>query len=230
MPVPRMVIVAGPSGGGKSSLFPVKLLKNVDPWNNDDYRARLNGDRLGRAEPVYTEIPKEITLQAGAAMERFIEDHIAQRQSFAFETTLRPVTFDQARRAAGNGFRVEMLFVGAGDVQLHIDRVKNRGNDGGHSASESSLREIYSRAMGHLVTALEANQRGTIETLGVFHNLPADRTTDLQPKEPLCIVEIVRGNPVVVAQRAPEWFHAAVRGTEFELHKLQERFRDDHER
>ena len=83
---------------------------------------------------------------------------------------------------------------------------------------------------GTLVTALKANQRGTIETLGVFHNLPADRTTNLQPKEPLCIVEIVRGNPVVVAQRAPDWFHAAVRGTEFEFHKLQERFRDDHER
>ena len=230
MRVPRMVIVAGPSGGGKSSLFPVKLLKNVDPWNNDDYRARLNGERLGRPEPIYTNIPKDITLQAGAAMERFIEEHIAQRKSFAFETTLRPVTFDQARRATENGFRVEMLFVAAGDVELHIDRVKSRGNGGGHSASEASLREIYARAMGHLVTAFQANQRGTIETLGVFHNLPADRSTDLEPPEPLCVAEMVRGNPVVLANYAPDWFHSAVRGTQFEFRKLEDRYRDDHER
>jgi hypothetical protein len=52
-----------------------------------------------------------------------------------------------------------MLFVAAGDVELHIDRVKSRGNGGGHSASEASLREIYARAMGHLVTAFQANQR-----------------------------------------------------------------------
>lgn len=34
-----------------------------------------------------------------AAIEHFIEEHIAQLKSFALETTLRPVTFDQARSA-----------------------------------------------------------------------------------------------------------------------------------
>lgn len=125
---------------------------------------------------------------------------------------------------------MEMLFVAAGDVELHIDRVKSRGNGGGHSASEASLREIYARAMGHLVTAFQANQRGTIETLGVFHNLPADRSTDLEPPEPLCVAEMVRGNPVVLANYAPDWFHSAVRGTQFEFRKLEDRYRDDHER
>lgn len=70
---------------------------------------------------------------------------------------------------------MEMLFVAAGDVELHIDRVKSRGNGGGHSASEASLREIYALSDGAPGDRLSRNQRGTIETLGVFHNLPADK-------------------------------------------------------
>ncbi|MFN0104291.1 MAG: zeta toxin family protein [Bryobacteraceae bacterium] len=139
---PRMVIIAGPAGGGKSSLFPVSEMAGVDPFSNDDYCARLNGQRLGRAEPVYTGITSEIRQQGGAVMQKFIEDHIAARQSFAFETTLRDLTFEQARRASANGFRVEMVFIAAGPVEEHIERVKNRGELGGHSASDASLREI----------------------------------------------------------------------------------------
>ncbi|MFN0104211.1 MAG: hypothetical protein ACKV2U_19265 [Bryobacteraceae bacterium] len=118
-------------------------MADVDPFSNDDYCARLNGQRLVGAAPVYTGMTPEIRRQGGAAMQKFIENHIAARRSFAFETALRDVTFEQARRATANGFRVEMVFVAAGPVEEHIKRVANRGEFGGHSASEASLREIY---------------------------------------------------------------------------------------
>lgn len=70
---------------------------------------------------------------------------------------------------------MEMLFVAAGDVELHIDPVNSCGIGGGQSSSETFLREICARATGHLVTAFQANQRGTVETLGDFHNLPAKK-------------------------------------------------------
>jgi predicted ABC-type ATPase len=229
MPAPRMVIVAGPAGGGKSSFFPVKNLRGVDAWNNDDYRAQLNAARLGRVEPVYTDIPKEITSAAGSAMEKFIEDHIADRKSFAFETTLRrDITFEQAGKAAKNGFRVEMVFVAAGDVDEHLRRVMNRADAGGHSASEPTIREIYDGSMKNLVRAFRENQHGgSIEHLAVFHNTRADASTNLTPRDLVCLVEVVRGTPTLVAQEAPDWFHAAVRGTEFEFRRLHEHFRDD---
>lgn len=225
-----MVIVAGPAGGGKSSLFPVTKMAGLDPFSNDDYCAHLNAIRLGRAEPVYTGITPELRQQGGAVMQAFIEGHIAARKSFAFETTLRELTFEQARRARANGFRVEMIFVAAGPVEVHIGRVKARADFGGHSASEASLREIYARGMRLLVTAFEENRRGNIEILAVFHNPPATRQADLTPARPSLVVEMVRGVPAQVLDQAPAWFDQAVRGSEFEFTRLQDRARFDLER
>ena len=122
MAAPRMVIVAGPSGGGKSSIFPIFQMQ-IDAFSTDLRSAILLGEAMGADEPVFQPAPADVALymqfrkQAGEEMERFIDDHIGRRQSFAFETTLREVTFDQARRANQNGFRVEMIFVAGGDEQ-----------------------------------------------------------------------------------------------------------------
>jgi len=218
MPVPRMVFVAGPSGGGKSSLFSIHDFEGVTPFSADDYCAELNGQRLGQGRPVYTGIPREIREQSRTALRKFIENSIAARQSFAFETTLRELTFEQARRAKANGFRVEMLFVAAGSVEEHIRRVTIRAHAGGHSASESTLREIYARGMRLLVTAFGENEKGMIDTLAIFDNPRAN----VQPR-PALIVEMVNGQPTAISTAAPEWFRFAVQGTPFELIRLRHR-------
>ncbi len=92
-----MQVVAGPSGSGKSSLFPVAAA-GVDHFNVDDRCAQLNrGSYLG--------IRPEIRAQANAECEAFIAQHIASRASFAVETTLRTdITFRQGKAARANGF------------------------------------------------------------------------------------------------------------------------------
>jgi hypothetical protein len=75
---------------------------------------------------------------------------------------------DQAFCTTENGARVEMNFVAAGDVELHTDLAKGGGKSSEQSSSETQLCEICARATGHLVTAFQANQRGTFETLGVL--------------------------------------------------------------
>lgn len=141
-----MVIVGGPSGAGKSSVFSIYRVDDAVAFGTDDYCAALNAERLGRQQPVYEGIPPDIRTRGGIALQKFIGDSIAARQSFTFETTLREITFEQARRAKASGFLVEMIFVAAGPVEEHIKRVKIRADAGGHSASEGSLREIYERA------------------------------------------------------------------------------------
>ena len=223
MPEPRMVIVGGPSGAGKSSVFSIYQVDDTVAFGTDDYCAALNAERLGRQEPVYEGIPLEIRTRGGIALQKFIGDNIAARQSFSFETSLREITFEQARRAKASGFLVEMIFVAAGPVEEHINRVKIRADAGGHSASEGSLREIYERGMRFLITAFEENRRGNLHKLAVFHN-PTASPGAQGVSQPMLIIEMVRGYPEArkgIAKAPPPWFQAAVRGTDFEIEKLR---------
>ena len=103
MPAPRMVIVGGPSGGGKSSQFSSRKIVGVTSFSTGVYCAALNAQRLGRQNPVYVGITPGIRSRGGFELKDFIDRNIAARQSFAFETTLHDITFEQARRANANG-------------------------------------------------------------------------------------------------------------------------------
>ena len=113
------MIVAGPSAGGKSSIFPIFRMR-IDAVSTDLRAATLLGDAMGAGKAVFQPASADVPLymqfrqQAGQEMERFITEHLDRRKSFAFETTLRAVTFDQVRRARLNGFRVEMIFIAGG--------------------------------------------------------------------------------------------------------------------
>ncbi len=90
---PRMVIVAGPPGSGKSAAFPVNSF-GIDYFNADDRAAQLNN-------ASYQDISLEIRTAVNKELERFVEEHIQQHKSFAVETTLRSdITFRQAHQAA----------------------------------------------------------------------------------------------------------------------------------
>jgi predicted ABC-type ATPase len=157
-------------------------------------------------------------------MREFIEHHISTRQSFAYETTLRPETFEQGRAASRNGFRVIMSFIAGGDKAEHIRRVAERGERGGHVASPTTLGNTYERSMAFLKTALEENRAGYIDSLSIHHNPRVEPGTPAQAYE---VVSLVKGEPTRIAEQAPAWFHAAVSGTDFQFERLLELSRDD---
>ncbi len=86
-----------PPGSGKSTLFPVSGF-GVEFFNGDDRAAQLNrGSNQG--------ISLSIRDRVNRLFESFVGDCIAQRTSFAVETTLRSsITFYQAATARREGF------------------------------------------------------------------------------------------------------------------------------
>jgi predicted ABC-type ATPase len=135
-----MRIVAGPPGSGKSCAFPVAAAGFGRHFNADDEAMLLN-------HGSYQNIPIEVRRAVNARFEEFINDCIAEGDSFTFETTLRTtITFDQARRARANGFFTYMRYLGAA-IDVCIERVKIRADADGHSAPESFLRATYAASM-----------------------------------------------------------------------------------
>jgi predicted ABC-type ATPase len=185
-----MIVVAGPPGSGKSTLFPVSTLGG-EYFNADDRAAALNGGS-------YHGISAALRKRVGGEMEAWISQHIVKRESFAIETTLRSaVTFDQARSAHAQGFWTTLEYVCSGSVEESLRRILRRSYRGGHSASEPLIRRIYQDSLHNLGVALEFLESG-IELLRVYDNSRFGE----RPRE---LLTVRRGQLLRIQEKLPPW-------------------------
>ena len=188
---PRMIVVAGPPGSGKSSIFPVSSF-GVSCFNADDRAAELNSGS-------YVGIPKSVRQAVNREFEAFVFDCIERRTSFAIETTLRSsVTFEQATLAKAVGFATEMRYLALRDYGMHVERVKARADAGGHSASETTLLQTYRSSLANLPRAI-----AEMDDLWVYDNSPVGGP-------PRLVLESERGVVRFLADDPPSWLIAAL--------------------
>jgi predicted ABC-type ATPase len=210
MPRPRMVVVAGPPGSGKTSRFPLNEF-GVDYFNADMRAAELNNG-------FFRGISKEIRSQVNAEFEQWVRDHISDRKSFALETTLRStVTFEQAHSARDNDFWTSMYYISSGSAEESIKRITSRAYHGGHSASETLVREIYRSSTRNLVDALDYPQSG-LDYIEIY-----DNSVSLAERRAVQhIMTIEQGHATHLAQSTPDWIENLLSGTEFDINRLRE--------
>src|SRR5260370_13632835 len=77
MPRPRMIVVGGPPGSGKTRYFPVTAF-GVNAFNIDDRCAQILGS--------YRAIPRDVRRAVAKECERFVLDHIERRESVSLAT------------------------------------------------------------------------------------------------------------------------------------------------
>ena len=179
---PRMIVVAGPPGSGKTRNFPVSAF-GVDAFNIDDRCAQILGS--------YRAIPRDVRRAVAKECERFVLDHIEQARSFAVETTLRTTAaVDQAVLAQRRGFVADMHFVATESIAENVARVLQRAQAGGHGASEREIRAIHHASIANLARQLTRStvfasttrlQGGRLHGLSRWHVRGASFVTGLRP-------------------------------------------------
>ena len=191
-----MAVVAGPQGSGKSTLFPVGATK-YDHFNVDARRAELAGTSHN--------IPPDIRRRSQQELQAFIEDHIRDDVSFAFEATLgRDITFEQAAEARRRGFQVHLRYLCTDDVAENEQRIAARVENGGHGCSPNTLRRTYASSVGNFARAVRE-----------FDRVWAWDTT-ARGKPPRLVLSAERGRITHLSRAAPGWLRLALRGTEYE--------------
>ena len=145
-PPPRITVLAGTNGAGKSSIGGAMLRQAGGDYFNPDEAAR----RIREADPSLSQA--EANSRAWREGKRLLERAIDERKSFAFETTLGGRTIAALLdRAADLGFEVNIWYVGLESPELHIERVRARVARGGHDIPEATIRRRYTRSLENLI-------------------------------------------------------------------------------
>jgi predicted ABC-type ATPase len=123
---------------------------------------------------------------------RLLERAIKEHKDFAFETTLGGATIPRLlAEAAAQDFEVRIWYVGLASPELHIERVHNRVQSGGHDIPESSIRRRWRHSRLNLVQLLPH-----LTELRVYDNsADADLKANKAPK-PVLVLHVDHGNIV----------------------------------
>lgn len=190
-------MLAGVNGAGKSSIGGAAFRAFGADYYNPDEAARalitVNAG-LGQTEA------NGVAWQQGR---RLLEQAIAQRLDFAFETTLGGSTILRLlAHAASQGSEVHVWYAGLSSPELHLERVRGRVRRGGHDIPETAIRRRYEHSRLNLIHLLPK-----LTALRVFDNsADADPTTGRAPT-PRLILHLEHGSiagPPDLSQ-SPDW-------------------------
>ena len=181
--IPCIYVLAGTNGAGKSSLAGATFVAKGTEYFNPDEAASL----ILSANPEITQ--PEANSAAWHQGKRLLERAIAERLSFAFETTLGGQTITALLDSAlSAGAEVRVWYVGLRSAELHIARVRARAAKGGHDIPEARIHERYDRSRLNLIHLMPK-----LTELRVYDNSEeADLDAGVSP-EPKLLLHIARG-------------------------------------
>lgn len=177
---PIMTVFAGTNGAGKSTLS-----MQMREWLGE----LVDPDQIARE--LKPEDPRSADLSAGREAVKRIRSLIKSGKNFAIETTLSgSFVLKHMQIAKDNSYEIILYYIGLEDVQMHIDRVASRVEQGGHWIAEDDIRFRYGQSLQNLKPALAIADQVII----------IDNTY-----EPLIVAEIMQGNLIYCVESIPSW-------------------------
>ena len=147
-PKPRLIVVAGPNGVGKTAVTE-QLLRHE--WMGGC--VYVNPDYIARDEFGDWNAP-EAVMKAAVRAEELREQCVRDGYSLAFETVLSmPDKINFIQRAKQAGFFVRLFFVGTDNPAINAKRVALRVMEGGHDVPISKIITRYTRSLANCSVA-----------------------------------------------------------------------------
>lgn len=157
---PRLFVLAGTNGAGKSSLGGAMIRAHGGHYfNPDEASARIRSEQ-----------PHLSATQANSAAwhegKRLLQHAVAHGLDYNFETTLGGRSFATLlKQAAERGFEVRIWYVGLASPEMHLARVRARVRKGGHDIPEADVRRRFDQSRLQLIELLPV-----LTELKVFDN------------------------------------------------------------
>ncbi len=139
----NLYIIAGCNGAGKTTASFTILPEMLE------CQEFINADEIARElDPLY---PEKVSIKAGRVMLTKIKEIIRLDIDFAFETTLSPKSHVRLVETAKNsGYVITLIFFWLDSVDLAIERVKNRVQEGGHDIPNDVILRRYHAGLTNL--------------------------------------------------------------------------------
>lgn len=196
---PVLFVLAGVNGAGKSSIGGHVVEEAGSTWFNPDTFARELVALSGCSQ-------EEANALAWQESLRRLDQAIANRVDYAFETTLGGRTVARRILAAARSHDVILWFCGLSSPELHIERVRARVKAGGHDIPEAKIRERYPNAIANVIALMPH-----VAQLQV-HDNSAHAEPGRPVPDPLLVLEVVAGRIITPAKddaaalaAVPDW-------------------------
>jgi len=144
---PRIFVLAGVNGAGKSSVGGTMLGDFGLPWFNSDTFSRELMEKAAITKD-------EADADAWTHGKTRLEAAIAGLTNFAFETTLGGHTIQRLLGEAARTHDIIMIYCGLASVKVHIARVRQRVASGGHDIPIDKIKERWVSSRDNLIQLL----------------------------------------------------------------------------
>ncbi len=197
---PRLFVLAGTNGAGKSSIGGAMIrARGAQYFNPDEAAARIRS-----AQPHLS------ATQANSAAwhegKRLLQHAIAHQLDYNFETTLGGQSFARLlKQAADAGFELRIWYVGLSSPEQHLARVKARVRKGGHDIPEADIRRRFDQSRLQLISLLPH-----LSELRVYDNSTEADPHQGQAPQPVLVLHwqagrVLRPTDATTLAATPEW-------------------------
>ncbi len=142
--MPQLFILAGCNGAGKTTTAKILLpefLGGIEFVNADIIAAQLNPD-----------FPESVAFQAGRIMLERVGVLLAEKSSFALETTLATKSYvGLTKKAQSLGYEVVLMYFWLESYNMALKRVAKRVREGGHFIPDEDVKRRYEGGIKNLV-------------------------------------------------------------------------------